>query len=413
MVATAGREIGRAHDVTRCLRLLPEPCGQRATARAPSGHHQSVPGAVTLEPTGHAHGRWGGGVGRPPGLLSRHSWTSRCRVQTSGSSPPPVLARHSTVDAMTQPGATESSEEVTRDDKGAMTPEVARRVLATACRQVDLDPSDAELIRIGSNAVFRLRTPVIVRIAQGSDVAESAGRQVEVARWLEAVDYPATRALDVEQPVYAEGRVATFWVSVSEAEAYAPIDQVADLIRRLHELEAPPSLDLPELAVFDRILNRLSCASNGMLTEEECVFLESRVREMRSRYASLEFALPRGPIHGDANVGNVIIDREGKPVLIDLDNFCRGPREWDLVQTALYYERFGWHTQEEYTAFCQVYGFDIMAWPGYETLADIHELRMVAWLSGNAAKDPRSSRELKKRLASLRDGGSRKHWSPL
>jgi len=321
-------------------------------------------------------------------------------------------AERSTVHVMAQPGGTTPSPDGTVGDQGAMTPGVARRVLTTACRQVNLDPSDAELIRIGSNAVFRLRSPVIVRIAQGSDVAESASRQVEVARWLRAVDYPATRALEVEQPVYAEGRVVTFWESISDAEDYAPLAHVADLLRRLHELEAPPSLQLPDIAVFDRVIRRMRDV-DAVLTEEERAFLESRISETQSRFASLEFTLSRGPIHGDANVGNVILDRSGNPVLIDLDNFCRGPREWDLVQTALYYERFGWHSQGEYVEFCRMYGFDIMTWPGYEILADIHELRMVAWLSRNAARNARSKQELKKRLVSLQSGTSRKNWSPL
>jgi hypothetical protein len=117
----------------------------------------------------------------------------------------------------------------------ALTSESAHRVLTAACRQAGLDPTGAELIRIGSNAVYRLGEPVIVRIAHGP--AETARKQVAVARWLAASDYPATRALDVDQPVSAEGHAVTFWESVSEREEYAPIDQVAELIRWLHELD--------------------------------------------------------------------------------------------------------------------------------------------------------------------------------
>ncbi|MBE1604781.1 phosphotransferase [Actinopolymorpha pittospori] len=171
---------------------------------------------------------------------------------------------------MTQPGATASGTDDTVGDQDAMTPAAARRVLATACGQVNLDPS-GELIRIGSNAVFRLRTPVIVRIAQGRDVAESASRQVEVARWLQSADYPATRALEVDQPVHTGGGVATFWESLSEGENYAPISQVADLIRRLHQLDAPPSLHLPTFKAFDRIMSRLAAAGD-VLTAGERTF---------------------------------------------------------------------------------------------------------------------------------------------
>ena len=44
--------------------------------------------------------------------------------------------------------------------------------------------------------------------------------------------------------------------------------------------------------------------------------------------------------------------------MIDLDGFAVGPREWDLVQTAMYYDSFGWHTREEYEDFARVYGYD-------------------------------------------------------
>jgi hypothetical protein len=57
--------------------------------------------------------------------------------------------------------------------------------------------------------------------------------------------------------------------------------------------------------------------------------------------------------------------------VIDLDNFATGPRKWDLIQTAIFYDRLGWHTREEYEAFTKVYGYDIMQWPGYPMLADI------------------------------------------
>ena len=42
-------------------------------------------------------------------------------------------------------------------------------------------------------------------------------------------------------------------------------------------------------------------------------------------------------IHGDASIGNVLRDRQGNPVVIDLDGFAIGPREWDVVLTAIYY----------------------------------------------------------------------------
>jgi hypothetical protein len=94
-------------------------------------------------------------------------------------------------------------------------------------------------------------------------------------------------------------------------------------------------------------------------------------------------------------------------VLIDLDGFAVGPREWDLVLTAMYFERFGWHTEEEYREFVAGYGFDVMSWPGYTLLRDVRELIMVTWLAQNSWHLPEIAAEVSKRLADLRGGNAR------
>jgi Ser/Thr protein kinase RdoA (MazF antagonist) len=99
-------------------------------------------------------------------------------------------------------------------------------------------------------------------------------------------------------------------------------------------MEPPRSLDLPELRPFARAELRID--ANGWLSSDDRRFLQDRLEELRAQYADLEFALPQGVIHGDASVGNVIHDDEGQPVLIDLDGFATGPREWDPVLTAIY-----------------------------------------------------------------------------
>jgi hypothetical protein len=111
-------------------------------------------------------------------------------------------------------------------------------------------------------------------------------------------------------------------------------------------------------------------------------------------------------------VGNVLRDEHGKPVVIDLDAFATGPREWDLIQTAIFYDRFGWHDRDEYVSFVDSYGFDVMQWPGYEVLRDIRELHMVSWLIEIAGDDSQFSEEASKRIGSLRTGSSRRDWQP-
>jgi len=142
-------------------------------------------------------------------------------------------------------------------------------------------------------------------------------------------------------------------------------------------------------------------------------FLAGRLDELRHAYASLGFELEPGVVHGDASVGNVLVDDAGVPRLIDLDGFAVGPREWDLILTAIYYDRYGWHTAEEYAAFCEMYGVDVMAWDGYQVLADVREILMVTWLAWKAGESPKLAAEAAKRIDAIRSGASRRDWQPI
>jgi aminoglycoside phosphotransferase (APT) family kinase protein len=288
----------------------------------------------------------------------------------------------------------------------------ARGLLESACARVSLDPQDARLIRLGSNAVFRLTEPVVARIARSSAEVPHARRTVAVARWLESEDYPASRVLHVDQPVIVDGYPVTFWEAVSPVgNEWASVAEIADLLVRLHRLEAPADLQLPELAPFDRAENRIS--SNTWLSPRNRQILMDKFTELQRRYTELDWALSTGVVHGDAAVGNALRDWNGLPVMIDLDNFAIGHREWDLILTAVYYDSFGWHTAQEYDEFARAYGFDIMEWSGYSTLKEISELLMVTWVITKAEESRGVADEACKRIESLRTGASRRDWAPL
>ena len=141
----------------------------------------------------------------------------------------------------------------------------ARELADAACKRAGIDGANAELIRIGSNAVFRLPDHVILRVGRERNGFDEARRQVDVARWLASEEFPANRALNIPQPVDASGHPATFWESVSEEEKYAPIADVARIIRDLHELRAPATLELTTKNPFAEVENRLSEARSLIL----------------------------------------------------------------------------------------------------------------------------------------------------
>jgi aminoglycoside phosphotransferase (APT) family kinase protein len=290
--------------------------------------------------------------------------------------------------------------------------DIARELLTGACGRAGLNADNAQLLRVGSNAVFRLTAPVIVRISRQSADITQVRRTVAVAKWLESVNYPAVRVIPVDQPIIISRHAVTFWEAVSaHGNEWASTADVAELLRKLHQLDAPADLNLPAVEPFGKAETRIS--ANGWLADEDRAFLTSKLTELRNRYSRLEWVLPTGVIHGDASVGNALIDAGGNPVFIDLDGFAIGHREWDLILTAVYYDSFGWHTKEEYDAFARIYGYDIMKWPGYPTLRELNEFLMITWVIQKAGESPSIAAEASKRIEALRTGASRKDWQPL
>ena len=284
-------------------------------------------------------------------------------------------------------------------------------ILERACAVAGIDADGARLLRVGSNTVYRLKPPIIARVSRPGADAEQIRRTVAVARWLESVSYPAVRAIQADQPVLIDGHVVTFWQAVSDdGGQYASVPEVAEVLLRLHTLTAPADLHLPELAPFANAPKRIE--ANTWLNPDDRAFLITTLARMRAAYDGLEFALPPGIIHGDASIGNVLRDTNGNPVVIDLDAFAIGPREWDLALTAIYYDNFGWHTREEYQDFVRVYGYDIMAWPGYPVMRAVREFLMVTWVIQKAPESERAAAEAAKRITALRTGASRKDWQP-
>ncbi len=289
-------------------------------------------------------------------------------------------------------------------------PDNALAALTEASLSLGIDPSGAELVRLGSNAIFRYQSaPVVGRVAPSEDRLGAAQREVAVARWLADEGIPAVRVLDVPQPVIAQGRVVTFWVSASDSVEYGSTRELAGLLRQLHT--AAPPFELPKHDPISRAADRIGRLSAMPGSDRE--FLVDLCEQLSTSYTQIKPVLPIGVIHGDANVGNVIRNRSGEAILADLDNFATGPREWDLVLTALYYERFGWHTEDEYRDLVAGYGFDIMEWSGYPVMRDVRELLMVTWLAQKSQADGDVASELSTRIRALRTGGSRRDWKPF
>ncbi|MFJ3758580.1 aminoglycoside phosphotransferase family protein [Streptomyces sp. NPDC090080] len=287
----------------------------------------------------------------------------------------------------------------------------ATRVMAAACRGAGLDDRGAELIRLGENALFRLASaPVIVRVARGKEYLPKARVEVGVSRWLGREGFPAARIVeDLEQPLLIDGHPVTFWHLIVEGDRKATYGELGGVLRDLHTMTVPDGLVLTSYDPFDKQALRLDRA---VIPDDDKVFLRKRWRELRDKYAELRFESAKGPVHGDAHVQNLMVDDQGRVILIDFEMFCYDHPEWDLMVTAVEHHSLGWQTDAQYADFVAAYGRDLYDWSGYETLRGIQEFGMTTWLMQNVQEDEKTAAEYRRRIAGLRNDDAPRDWRP-
>lgn len=277
--------------------------------------------------------------------------------------------------------------------------------LVAACQAVSLSADGAELIRAGENMLYRLPCRIVARVTRTGQ-ADAATKEVRVSRWLRSLGVPVVEALDdVEQPVRIDGRAVTFWRELPP-HRHSTIPELAEVLHRLHALP-PPDFELPRLAPFVRLRERISGAV--LLSDADRVWLLAHLSDLEMRYAALPPGKPWCAIHGDAWAGNVVVTDDG-PVLLDLERFAYGPPEWDLSSIAVDHITFGDFPAEVWENFCQRYGYDVTAWAGFEILRDARELRKVTFAAQLAAQRPDIAEQARYRLECIRGECGPRPW---
>jgi Ser/Thr protein kinase RdoA (MazF antagonist) len=133
--------------------------------------------------------------------------------------------------------------------------------------------------------------------------------------------------------------------------------------------------------------------SAELIDEDDVEILRDRAEDALRRIRKVRSELGEGLLHGDAHRQNAAVGPLG-PVLLDFENVCRGPREWDLIPTALRFERFG-GDEREWAAFSEGYGYDVREWPGYKALLELSALSETCFTLVNYS---RFRQEAEKRL---------------
>jgi hypothetical protein len=292
---------------------------------------------------------------------------------------------------------------------GRLTRDKLQGILAAVSARAGVDPAGAELIKFTNNAVFRLtRAPAVIRIAGSSAVRQRAGKVVQVAQWLAEHGIPAVRLLPgIDQPVLADGHLATVWQQIPAAGPRPTGTDLAGLLRRFHALPAP-SFALPTWQPFEEIRQRL--AEPEGLGADDHALLVRRCDELETELAQVRFVLPTGVIHGDAFLGNLIPGPDG-PALCDFDSTSTGPREWDLTPVAVGGLRLN-YAVDDHTPLAVCYGFDVTAWDGFPVLRQIRELKLVTSVVPILRSNPSIREQFQHRLRTFKSGDTTARWEP-
>lgn len=286
----------------------------------------------------------------------------------------------------------------------------SRALLDAACKDAGFDSCGAELLRLGSNALYRLSSaPVTVRIGRSHPAAR---KEVRVAQWLASHDFPAVRLVDDLIQPFSLGDIAvTFWEFVEASPDPVTTHELAWTLRELHHLPTPTDFHLPIFEPMSKIKRRLDALPVNIVSSGDIEYLNKRRQQLAAEFETLEFVLPFGPVHGDAHTGNLIRSIDDAEVkLLDFEDFSWGPREWDVSVLAIRHKAFGWASTDEYADYVTTYGFDPIAWPGFSVLRAIRELNMTVWLMEKVGNSPEAVSEVRRRVADLRDDQSPRNW---
>ncbi|MEV6602816.1 aminoglycoside phosphotransferase family protein [Kutzneria sp. NPDC051319] len=275
-----------------------------------------------------------------------------------------------------------------------------RQLLDVAGRLAGLATAGAELIRDGANVMYRLPHGIVARIGRVG-TAETARREIWASRWLAQSGLQVVTALDdVEQPTVVASQPITWWRLLPPHRPATPAE-LGLVLRKLHALPMPSDSPFPALDPFADLHERIGVASS--VSADDIAWLQQHLAELRAAYEQLPPGLSTRVVHGDAWQGNIAVPDDGQPVLLDLETMSIGRPEWDLISLAVDRTDFERITANEYADFVDTYGgHDVIAWPGFRTLASLRELRWLSFVLNKASTNERAAAESRHRVACLR-----------
>lgn len=284
----------------------------------------------------------------------------------------------------------------------------ARRSALELLATVGINDPELHLLRFGNNAVFQVGQRCVIRVARPTTAPETTRREVEIATALAAADVPVVRPaqLPTEQPLEANGGRATVWEYVP-SDGPPSYQQFGQLVRQFHDRTAALELPVPSWQPLATARQRLDVLA-AHYPPDDILLLEEWYRRIEAELDELQPVLPVGVIHGQAERGNALVHHD-QAVFLDFERVSRGPREWDLIDTAVSTLRFN-QPRDNYQEFANAYGYDVLDWQGFPILRRVWELRATTWLMQAAYHSSERAAEAQVRLDTWRNDEPMKVW---
>lgn len=226
-------------------------------------------------------------------------------------------------------------------DGGERIAEMTRAGLAAAvrvAREQGLPADDPEVLSSRGNALVHLRpAPVVARVATltawtRSEPFRWLAREVAVAGYAAANGGPvvAPTALAHPGPHRSDGLAVSLWTFVPPSPKRPEPAEVGAALARLHLAAAGFRGELPVLSPLRALITDALAA-----LERERLLEPGVLAALRDRHAEILAELdgvtgPERVLHGDAHAGNLLWSGCGW-LWIDLEETCRGPRDFDLA----------------------------------------------------------------------------------
>ncbi|GLI03893.1 phosphotransferase enzyme family protein [Phytohabitans aurantiacus] len=299
---------------------------------------------------------------------------------------------------------------MTGEGEGRFTAEVMTAAMRQIAADLTVCTDDAELLRLTNNAVFALPgAGIVIRITRSTTFVDRVQKVARLAQWFAQAQAPTVRLLaSVDQPVAANGFLATVWHYVTPTPPAPTYEELGHVLRRFHELGVPPFV-LPAWDPVGDARRRLADAE--ALADNDRAFLEHWCDQLAPRVADLNQRTKPGLVHADAHAGNLVRGQDHKVVLCDFDATCLGPWQVDLASVAAGEVRFG--RSGAHRALATAYGYDVTTDPDWPLLRQARELKLVTAAVPLLASAPGIAREFTVRLDTIATDNHEARWTPF